>query len=100
MTTEQPYTPSEANMKVVFVEAAIEENAYWDALDETEAETRWDRFVAQVRRDAAREALSRLEREAAGAAGGNDENTSAWVCRAVQGWAEEYRDTHYPEEAP
>ena len=60
----------------------------------------WDEWIARVKRDAAREALDGLAREALGVAGGNDENASAWVSRAVQGWAEEYRDTHYPEETP
>ena len=60
----------------------------------------FDRFLARVRRDAAREALDGLAREAAGVAEASNEHTNPWVSRVVHGWAEEYRDTHYPEETP
>ena len=60
----------------------------------------WDEWIARVKRDAAREALAGLAREAAGVAEASVENTNPWVSRVVEGWAEEYRDTHYPEETP
>lgn len=61
----------------------------------------FDRFLARVRRDAAREALDGLaghsERLAeAGLLGAG----TAKIQRAAAVIATEYRDTHYPEENP
>lgn len=59
MNTEQPYTPDveqiEADWKA-YVTTADPDN-YYDAITEEEAQARWDRFIAQVRRDAAAKAL-------------------------------------------
>lgn len=62
MTTEQPYTPSveqiEADWKA-YVTTHDPDN-YYDAISEEEAQARWDRAIAQVRRDAAREAAQMI----------------------------------------
>ncbi|GAP78526.1 hypothetical protein Y09_1355 [Brachybacterium sp. SW0106-09] len=59
----------------------------------------FDRFLASVRRDAAREALDGLTKHATALAeDGNAESfRSHWW--TVAGLAEGYRDTHYPEGA-
>lgn len=89
MTTDDQYVPDEEQVRAWCREGVGD---YPDVMDE------WlDRFIAQVRRDAAREALGGLAREAAGVAEASNEHTNPWVSRVVQGWAEEYRDTHYPE---
>src|SRR5690606_7245078 len=55
------YTPDEAHMEVAWIE-------YDDsATDINEAVAEFDRFLARVRRDAAREALDGLARESMGA---------------------------------
>ena len=59
-----------------------------------------DRYIARVRRDAAREALDGLARESMGAfkspLAPPDPRSWAEMAGAVE-W---YRDTHYPEETP
>ena len=65
------------------------------------AGAQFDRFLARVRRDAAREALDGLiawHRENA-----QDAETPAPIRRGIAVMADEaqrYRDTHYPEETP
>ena len=73
------YTPDEGHMSVAWVE-------YDDAAgDINEAEAEFDRFIAKVKRDAAREALDGL------AVTYRDVSTLGIL---------QYRDTHYPEETP
>ena len=93
MTNDEQYVPDEAEMR----------HAYWLTRmlgHHAAVDAAFDRFLARVRRDAAREALDGLAREAAGVAEASNEHTNPWVSRVVHGWAEEYRDTHYPEETP
>ena len=94
MTTDEQYVPSEDEMR----------HAYWltRMLDHHAAvDAAFDRFLARVRRDAAREALDGLiawHRENA-----QDAETPAPVRRGIAVMADEaqrYRDTHYPEETP
>ena len=94
MTTDEQYVPSEDEMR----------HAYWltRMLDHHAAVgAAFDRFLARVRRDAAREALDGLiawHRENA-----QDAETPAPVRRGIAVMADEaqrYRDTHYPEETP
>ena len=89
MTTDEQYVPSEDEMR----------HAYWltRMLDHHAAVgAAFDRFLARVRRDAAREALDGLIADKAHMTvllhaenGGNVEDVLA-----------HYRDTHYPEETP
>ena len=89
MTTDERYVPSEDEMR----------HAYWltRMLDHHAAVgAAFDRFLARVRRDAAREALDGLIA---------DKAHMAALLRAENGGNVEdvlthYRDTHYPEEAP
>ena len=89
MTTDERYVPSEDEMR----------HAYWltRMLDHHAAvDAAFDRFLARVRRDAAREALDGLLA---------DKAHMAALLRAENGGNVEdvlthYRDTHYPEEAP
>lgn len=81
------YTPDEEHMEVAWIE-------YDDAAtDINEAAAEFDRFLARVRRDAAREALDGLIADKA--------HTEA-LLRAENGGNVEdvlthYRDTHHPE---
>ena len=89
MTTDERYVPSEDEMR----------HAYWltRMLDHHAAvDAAFDRFLARVRRDAAREALDGLLA---------DKAHMAALLRAENGGNVEdvlthYRDTHYPEESP
>ena len=94
MTNDEQYVPDEQDLEVAWIESEA------SADDINVASADFDRFLARVRRDAAREALDGLAREAAGVAEASNEHTNPWVSRVVHGWAEEYRDTHYPEETP
>ena len=81
-TNDDQYVPSEDEMR----------HAYWltRMLDHHAAvNAAFDRFLARVRRDAAREALDGLAIDLAVTSG----YTEAEEVR-------DYRDAHYPEEAP
>ena len=60
----------------------------------------WDEWIARVRRDAAREALDGLAREAMEAfkAPSSAPYPRSWA--EMSGAVEWYRDAHYPEETP
>ena len=95
-TNDDQYVPSEDEMR----------HAYWltRMLDHHAAvDAAFDRFLARVRRDAAREALDGLINEC------RTEHEEAATNNRVGGMALElhaqqvamnYRDTHYPEETP
>ena len=93
MTTDE-HVPSDEQVRGRYCDGTYVQTGHT-----TEGEG-FDAWFARVRRDAAREALDGLAREAAGVAEASNEHTNPWVSRVVQGWAEEYRDTHYPEETP
>ena len=81
-TTDDQYVPTEDEMR----------HAYWltRMLDHHAAvDAAFDRFLARVRRDAAREALDGLAIDLAVTSG----YTEAEEVR-------DYRDAHYPEETP
>lgn len=93
MTTGQPYTPSMGEARGRYSDGAHHQGApepypgaHLDA---------WDRFIAQVRRDAARDALDGFAQEV-------DANGSWWPGTGPHSprarAALDYRDTHYPEE--
>lgn len=90
------YTPDEEHMEVAWIE-------YDDAAtDINEAAAQFDRFLARVRRDAAREALDGLARDQEQKAnriftrGGEPARRNRRMVVADE--ARRYRDTHYPKE--
>ena len=88
MSTDE-YVPSETTVRHAYV---VIENRR----DILAARAEFDRFLARVRRDAAREALDGLIA---------DKAHMAALLRAENGGNVEdvlthYRDTHYPEESP
>ena len=90
MTNDEQYVPDEQDLEVAWIESEA------SADDINVASAEFDRFLARVRRDAAREALDGLLADKAHMAallraenGGNVEDVLA-----------HYRDTHYPEETP
>ena len=94
MTTE-PFTPHADSIQTAWVLMCQQSRiSTQPPVEELEAE--FDRFLARVRRDAAREALDGLIADKA--------HTEA-LLRAENGGNVEdvlthYRDTHYPEETP
>ena len=82
MTTDDQYVPSEANVRAAYVLAGLPDNASSDSIQRAErrAGPEFDRFLARVRRDAAREALDGLAEQY---------EHDAYI-RA-------YRDRNYPE---
>ena len=94
MTADEQYVPSEQDLEVAWIES----EASADGINVASAE--FDRFLARVRRDAAREALDGAEEYAL-----RRHEMSGYALRA-DGWrfasdaVRDYRDTHYPEESP
>ena len=90
-TNDEQYVPSEDEMR----------HAYWltRMLDHHAAvDAAFDRFLARVRRDAAREALNGLARammDTPGIGPGTKTHRARMRVDVVT-----YRDAHYPEEAP
>lgn len=94
MSDQTPYTPTPADMALIYVQTCLAkvdcspgriEREFEDAASEE-----WDRFIAQVRRDAAREALD-----------GYAETLDALTAPFRHLEADRvrhYRDTHYPED--
>lgn len=94
MTTDDQYVPSEAAVKLawadrrLFLDSMGEGDPSPDAVYNTE----FDRFLARVRRDAAREALDGVADDVRA----DWHRSHHWVTQPI----EEYRATHYPEETP
>ena len=89
-TNDEQYVPDEQDLEVAWIESEA------SADDINVASAEFDRFLARVRRDAARGAIDGLIADRAHMAallhaenGGNVEDVLA-----------HYRDTHYPEETP
>ena len=84
MTNDDQYVPSEKAVRRAYTH-------YYDpaTIRCPDVEQEFDRFLARVRRDAAREALDGLAIDLAVTSG----CTEAEEVR-------DYRDAHYPEEAP
>ena len=98
MTTDDQYVPSEDDVRARYVFAGLPDRATSDQIARARDREvpEFDRFLARVRRDAARGAIDGLIADRAHMAallhaenGGNVEDVLA-----------HYRDTHYPEETP
>ena len=92
MNNNEQYVPDEEQVRAWCREGTSD---YPDVMDE------WlDRFLARIRRDAAREALDGAEKYAL-----RRREMAGYALRA-DGWrfasdaVRDYRDTHYPEESP
>ena len=91
MTTDEQYVPDEGQVRAWCREGTGD---YPDVMDE------WlDRFLARVRRDAAREALDGLAQQEMVRASGQMP-LGKTIATHVAESALTYRDTHYPEETP
>ena len=90
MTNDDQYVPSEDDVRIAYVDEWVAQSDFLTRHQEREAErageAAWDRFLARVRRDAAREALDWLAIDLAVTSG----YTEAEEVR-------DYRDAHYPE---
>ena len=60
----------------------------------------WDEWIARVKRDAAREALSGMAAAHAGAFMEEDRPTYRWEHNIAAQAADNYLQAHYPEETP
>ena len=90
------YTPDEGEVRYLYVANSYSDAAY--TTDKVSAE--FDRFLAKVRRDAAREALDGLaaDRLAAHEKAADDHKVGAMVLELhTRQETIRYRDTHYPE---
>ena len=91
MTTDEQYVPDEGQVRAWCREGVGD---YPDVMDG------WlDRFLARVRRDAAREALDGLAQQEMVRASGQMP-LGKTIATHVAESALTYRDTHYPEETP
>ena len=97
-TNDEQYVPSEALLRTAWSDYCQSMDACnaWVRPDGIDTRAEFDRFLARVRRDAAREALDGLIA---------DKAHMAALLRAENGGNVEdvlthYRDTHYPEESP
>ena len=100
MTNDDQYAPSEDDVRIAYVDEWVAQSDFLTRHQEREAErageAAWDRFLARVRRDAAREALNGLI---------GDKAHMTALLRAENGGNVEdvlthYRDARYPEETP
>ena len=102
------YTPSVDEMRADFVHEHTRRFDEYQAGRSLESEEehygdQFDRFLARVRRDAAREALdgyADAEEDSFLALHVKGAPISAAQCTHAAMTAREYRDTHYPEETP
>ena len=82
MSSDQPYTPNLNQARAYYATTRNDE----EDVPIREAFEEWSRFLARVRRDAAREALDGLA-----------EQFDSWAEGDAGDVARTYRDTHYPE---
>ena len=65
MTTDDQYVPSEDDVRIAYVDEWVAQSDFLTRHQEREAErageAAWDRFLARVRRDAARDAEARIK---------------------------------------
>ena len=100
MTNDDQYVPSEDDVRIAYVDEWVAQSDFLTRHQEREAErageAAWDRFLARVRRDAAREALDGLIADKA--------HMTALLRAENGGEAEDvlahFRDTLHPEETP
>lgn len=99
---EHEYTPSDEQMHAdwhAYITTPDPENYYPDALSTEEADARWSRWLAahdaQVKRDAAREAVHGLVARWVNEFGASD----AYV-DMIRDEASDYLSENYPEETP
>ena len=106
MTTDEQCVPSEDDVRIAYVDEWVAQSDFLTRHQEREAErageAAWDRFLARVRRDAARDALDGLYEDASqeyriGLQGDDQERMDAAeaVLRATYAWMD-----NYPEETP
>ena len=103
MTNDEQYVPDEEDVRTAYaLEAARDTIGDTDYRAIPEARAEFDRFLAHVRRDAAREALDGLYEDASqeyriGLQGDDQERMDAAeaVLRATYAWMD-----NYPEETP
>lgn len=89
MTAEQPYVPTEVRVCIDFCNAAITRNGPGgEKLTMEQADQAFDRFIAKVKRDAAREALDSYIEYGV-------KHAQKWSTPPDAGY---FRDTHYPED--
>ena len=104
MTNDDQYVPSEDDVRIAYVDEWVAQSDFLTRHQEREAErageAAWGRFLAHVRRDAAREALDGLARESMCAFKSPlaPPDPRSWA--EMTGAVEWYRDTHYPKETP
>lgn len=95
MTTDE-YVPSDQAVRASY-------RLYMERSGIEDADADFDRFLARVRRDAAREALdgyAAAEEDSFLNLHAKDSPHAAAQCAHAAVTAREYRDTHYPEETP
>ena len=99
-TNDDQYVPSEGDVRARYVLAGLPDRATPDQIARARDREvpEFDRFLARVRRDAAREALDGLAAEAR--EGIVNRETTWGHGQAIASAAETYRDTHCPEETP
>ena len=86
-TNDGRYVPDEEDVRTAYaLEAARDTIGDTDYRAIPEARAEFDRFLARVRREAAREALGRLA-----------EQFNNWAEATAEESARIYRDTYYPE---
>lgn len=95
MSTDE-YMPSEQAVRAAY-------RLYMERSGIADADAEFDRFLARVRRDAAREALDgyAAQFDASAAAHGRDGLRICQINAESDAWrARRYRDRNYPEETP
>lgn len=98
MTNDEQYVPSEDLIIEAWKRYSGAQDAKYARLSDGDAGDEARRFLARVRRDAAREALDGLAAEAR--EGIVNRETTWGHGQAIASAAETYRDTHCPEETP
>lgn len=93
-TNDEQHVPSEDMIRRAYVGDRVS----FDGADGHEAMAEFDRFLARVRRDAAREALDGLADVHRRHASESDQAAASDVHSIVVSQALHYRDAHYPEE--
>ena len=94
-TNDGQYVPSENDMRWQYVAKRM-----YDGATRTHAEQEYRRWLARIKRDAAREALNRFETEVRAKSGEYQQmyldGVTLWVDELAN-WTARHRDTHYPE---
>ena len=94
MANDEQYVPDEQDLEVAWIESEA------SADDINVASAEFDRFLARVRRDAAREALDGLADNMDSIANGAPDLTTRHAAMITSSMTVEYKKTVYPEETP